>query len=138
MSLSVQPTEDENIAGLVSGAMFDLLEAMHVVCVRLQGDPLPFDQNEHDRLVVLVEKLIASAVELCRVADAHLIQRMPAELRDGHPSLYAELAYELAEVGRLLKPLLESQQPTTVANAEVMALMARISRKTSPVLGKPS
>ncbi|MEO3711485.1 hypothetical protein [Roseateles flavus] len=138
MSLSVQPTEDENIAGLVSGAMFELLEAMHIVCVHLRGDPFPFDQNEHERLVTLVEKLIGSAEELCRAADVHLIQCMPAELRDGHPSLYAELACELAEVGRLLKPLLKSQQPSTGAGAEAMALIARISRKSSPVLGKPS
>lgn len=138
MSLSVQPTEDENIAGLVSGAMFDLLEALQVVCVHLQGEPFSFDQDKHERLVILVEKLIGSAEELCRAADAHLIQCMPAELRDGHPSLYAELACELAEVGRLLKPLLKSQQPTMGVNAEAMALIARISKKASPVLGKPS
>ncbi len=133
-----RPESDQNVATLVSTAMHDLIDAMQAVCVRLLDSSNPLTLDSYEKLGLQVASMLAAAEALCRAADTLLVDATPKGLRSASKTLYAELAQELVEIGRLANVMLEPNLQQVQAHAQALALIRRLSAGAASVSSKLS
>ena len=123
----VSSDEKQVVATMVSSALRELFDSMHVLCGRLQDAAAPLEQDEYDRLAVLIPSMLGSAEQLCQVAERSLADSDCATRHGSRDqTTYGALARSLAETRRLAKIMLSQFRPQIPEHEEAIGVIDRL------------